>query len=758
MKQQFPKTISGRQILWQSLGLLAVLGASYGLTGRCQGGMGHIVAATRAVSGLTLLFFVPGVLFVPWVWRRPDAKLSAVLGWAFAANVVLFIATISVIKCLGATVTSGTFLSAIAGVSLLAGAIFHRRFQSWTVANDFAGLVSYTAVGAVLLLAFVGLTSAPPFPSEHDYLTTRDAWRQLAGMATTPVDLARRGASYTFAEGWRKVRERRYELTGHRAAIRFQNSGRRFTFRFSAVVQNYEAFDVCAKLSYAGESVRSAIAPGRFLRGRYWDSRQSNNVMVSEPIVVLPGQTELVVQLTRGSGEMLRQPCHVVLHDFSNLSQPALWKRFSRRFIITRADDVRQHLSLARSLADSMLPMANTGHYFIVDFPLHYYFNAAALALLGDRIESLWLAHLAKMIVVLAIMLRLALSAAHSDGWLKRAGNRLLVLLPTALMLMNLSKFLPIGEGAIFHDGTIVMLLAAMVLFTAEKQWALVTVFACLAALTQRPTIFFVGVFLLFGLLLGQDRKPLARCLLSYLAFLAVLALGIVVAGKLTGESSYWRHTLAHEDSRKLVLVREALHIPGVTIPYMLRRTWAFWLLILTGAGFLPLAMLAGCRRLSVWILAATLMYLLPISLGYIHRIHYASTPVVMLCAAGVLAIATWGRKRKILAGPLVIASSLACVACIAPTSRDWDLGFGDRVLYASLSHLAIADGFMARGARFAEAEDHAAAIQDFKRAAMESPRHRGRAYAQIAAIYDQQGRPEMARHWRHKAQALAQR
>lgn len=738
-----------------SLGVLVVVIVSSALAGRWHGVVGHAVAGVHAVSGLALLFFFPGILFVPWVWRRPRPPLSAVLGSAFAANLVIFVVVTTAIKCLGGTVTSGSFLAAVAAVSLLAAAGSYRRFRTWTIVNDFAGIGFDVALGTVLLLVFVGITSAPLLPSEHDYFTGHDAWHRLGSMVVTPVDMAGRGASYTFEHGWHRAGEHRYEFMGQSAAIAFRNSGDRFTFRFSAVVQNYEPFDVCAHFIHDGEDIASTIAPARFLRGRHWDSRQSNNAMVSASLVLPPGQTTLVVELSRADGRPHAQPYRTLLHDFSNLDGSTLHERFSRCFVITRADDFRQHVSLARSLAVSMLPMGNNGHYFIVDFPLHYFFNMSALALLGDRVESLWLAHLAKMVLVLAMLVRLPLSHVNAEAWLKRMGNRLLVLVPAAAMLMNLSKFLPIGEGAVYHDGTIVMLLTAVVLFTAEKQWLLVTVFACLAGLTQRPTIFFVGAYLAAGVLIGPHRKPLVRCLVGYAAFMSLLALGIFAAGHVTGEWAYWQRSLAYEDTRKLTLVREALRIPGETIPYMLERTWALWLLILAGTGFLPLAMLAGCGRLSACLLCTTLLYLLPISLAPVHRIHYAALPVVMLTAAGALAVAGWRQKLRTLLCPLVVASSVACVAYIAPASSDWELRFGDRVLYASLPHMAIADGLMARGTRRAQRGENAAAIRDFRRAAMESPRHRAQAYAQIASVRDEQGRPDQASQWREKARAL---
>ena len=749
VEHQNGKTVSGLRILWVSAGSVVALGASIVLTGRCTGALAQFVMALRAACGLTILFFVPGLFVVPWICRQGTPSLSVALGWAFACNVVLLVSATTALKCFGGAITPGSFFVVLTLLSLLTGAAFLLRFRHWTVRNDMLGLGCCIGVGSLLLLAFVALTTRPILPSEHDYFTNRDSWKQLAAMAAMPIDLAQRGASYEFGDGWHKTGEHRYQPAGRRAMIRFHNPGPRFTFRLSVVVQNYEPFDVRVDLEYASERIHSRTVPSRFIRCKFWDNRQSNNAMTVVPVAVLPGATELTISLGREGDGVLPSAVDLIVHDFSNLDRDALWKRFARRFIITKIDDVRQHLSLARSLEESLLPVDNTGRTFILDFPLHYWLNIFTLALLGDRIESLWLGYLARMIIVLVVLLRGALPSPNTGG-------RHLITLLAALTLMSLAKFLPIGEGAIFHDSTIVMLLAALALFAAEGQWPLAVVMACLVSLTQRPIIMYVGLFMLLGLVWRQDRRVLMRCLAIYIGFLLLAGAVTLAVGKATGDWAQWQERFAREDSRKFDLLREMVHIPGVTIPYLLRRTWTFWLLILTGAGFLPFAMLAGRDRLSVWVLVTTLLYLLPVTVGYIHRIHYASVPAAMFCLAGLRALATMSSVRRRWIGAMAVGASAACVTYVATASRDWDLRSGHRTLYASLPPADVADGYLARASDLARAGRTPAALRCFERAAFENPGHRRAAYAAIADVCDATGRHDAAQQWRQKVQALA--
>jgi len=727
------------------------------LTGRCTGALGQFVTAMRTVSGLTVLFFVPGVFVVPWICRQSAPNLSAALGWAFAGNVVLLVAATTALKYFGGSVTAGSFFVVLTLLSLLTGAAFVMRFRHWSVRNDMEGLGRYTGVGAMLLLVFVALTTRPMLPSEHDYFTGRDSWKRLAAMATVPIDLAQWGVSYELDDGWSKVGEHGYRPSGLQARIRLRSPGPRFTFRFSAVVQNYEPFDVRVTLQYAGERVHSVVVPSRFIRGKFWDSRQSNNAMVVALIPVLPGETELIVSLSREGGVALPPAVDLIVHDFSNLDKDALWRRFSQRFLIAKIDDVRQHLSLARSLLVSLLPVANTGDTFTADFPLHYYVNSFGLALLGDRLETLWLIHLAKLVVALGLVMRLARPPASERPDAVGAGTRWLVLILTTLVLMNVSRFLPIGDDAAYHDNTIILLLVAMTLFAVERQWALMVVFACLASLTQRPTVIYVGLFMLGGLVWRPYRSGMARSLLAYIGFLVLLAMAICVVGRATGEWSEWRESFAQGDARRLALVHEMRHIPGVTIPYLLRRASVFWLLMFAGAGFLPFLLWPRGGRVAAWVLGATVVYLLPITVGHILRIHYLSLPAVMLGAASARSIVAWDGRRKLCVGLPAVLISAACVVYIAANSRDWELNFGDRVLHFSLPHRAVADGYLNRGIRRAQSGDSNAAIRDFRRAATESPRHRIAACQAMARIHEARGRPAIAERLRRQARLLAQ-
>jgi len=320
---------------------------------------------------------------------------------------------------------------------------------------------------------------------------------------------------------------------------------------------------------------------------------------------------------------------------------------------------------------------------------------------------------------------------------------------------MCLSKLLPIGDGAAYHSNTAILLLTGMVLFIWDRQWRLATVFACLASLTQQPTILYVGVLLVLGLWWAQDRRALLRLLLAYGVFLAALVAVATAAYCLTGERMLGQ-TGQGADSARFGLVREALRSPAATVPYLAHRVWVFGLLVLTGTGFLPLALLGGCGRRSLWIMATTVVYLLPVSVGHIYRLHYAAIPATMLCAAAVRSVAEWSTMRRRLVGPLAVATCAACAAYVGTASMDPFLNFGDRVVYSALLP-AIADGFLARGERLAAKGHDAAAIRDFKHATLEDPRFRPVAYANIVKAYVRLGRPDLAAPWHAKLRALTQ-
>ncbi len=442
-----PKRLLFRQVLWGSAALVVGVGGAAAIEPYCGAGGAAAIRAARAIASVLVVLFVPGVFLVPWICRRGATTLSAALGWAFAANVVLLVGLTSVVKYAIGPLSFANLFAPIAVLSLVGGVCVYWRCWDWEVGQDFAGLGRWIAAGAAALLAFAWLTTQPFLPSEHDYFSDANGWQQLAACIAPPVDLAHRGAAYDVVVGEKTRDPHVYRFVQNRLVIRFRNAGPRLPLRITAIVQNFEEQDAAVKCTLAGAAVWSGLAPGRFIRGKYWDNRQSNNVLLSERVYVPSGESDFVVTLRSRDGGALPKGGRVLWHDLANLDRAGLLKRFSKRFVIANTDDVRQHLSLARSLIESLIPIDNTRQYYITDWPLHYYQNAFALVLGGNRLETFWWAHWVKLLLVLAMLVRIGCTGA--DGSLGAARTtKLLVTSLAALALMNTTKALPIGDSA----------------------------------------------------------------------------------------------------------------------------------------------------------------------------------------------------------------------------------------------------------------------------------------------------------------------
>ncbi len=299
------------------------------------------------------------------------------------------------------------------------------------------------------------------------------------------------------------------------------------------------------------------------------------------------------------------------------------------------------------------------------------------------------------------------------------------------------------------------LLVAAMVLFMVQRRWRLFFVCGCLASLTQHPTILLVGLLMGAGLLWSEERPAMVRCLVGYAGFLVVCGLVLFAVGHLVGDWPQWEFRLRHDDSRRFDLLREAWAIPALTVPYILERAWAFCVLQLAMVGFLPLVLLAGCRRFSLWLVIATALYLLPVCASTIHRIHYVSLPIVTLMAASLPVFGSWRKKRRVAVGVLALVVGVGCTFRLSTASRDTSFRFSEQVLYASAPPPALAAGLMDWAKRLQRHGKLRPAIQALKRAALESYTHRAPAYEWIAALYDEQGDPAAAGRWRARARAL---
>ncbi len=747
------RSIPASAVVWASVCAAAGLGAAGWLEGVLGEPVAGFACVARAACGVVVVFFVPGAACALWWSRRKVLSLSALLGWGYAANVALLTLATTVIKATGARVTFVNLWLVVAAATLLAAAAARGWARDKRVRNDFAGWGWSVIAGWAAMFVYAGFTVRPFLPSEHDYFSDRDGWTQLAQMAAEPLDLRGRGVRVEFARGWRREGAHRYRFVGREAAVHFHNPGPAFPFRFAAVVQNYERYDVLADFVYAGRLIGRRVAPGRFIRLLYWDNRPSNNVMVVLPMQVRRGDTDLVIRLRRADGGPSPESMRVVLHDFSNLGRRELLRRFSRRFMIGNTDDVRQHFSLARSLLVSLIPVDNTRRYYITDWPLHYYHNSCALALMGDRMETLWVLHWFKMMLVLAVLVRLGAAAAEANlgRWRKAAAAAL-----AALTMMSMTKALPIGDAAAYHDNTEMLCIAGMLLFGLERDWPLFLTCACLASLTQHPTILLVGLLIVVGMAWREDRRALGRCLFAWAAFLVLCLAALYVIGHAAHDWPYWRRRLLSDDNRRFSLLAEAARNPSSSLGYLLERMRAFWSLVLMMSGFLPLFLLGGCRRFSLWAAAATALYLLPVSASSIHRIHYVSLPVMMFAAAGIHAAAGWPRRRFVILAPLCVLVFAACAARLTGASRDTSFTFGHYVLHSSAPFNTLARGRMEFAARLASEGRPAAAIEQLRQAALEDPAARAAAYAGVAEIYERMGDSARAARWRARSRRAA--
>ena len=417
-----------------------------------------LCAAIGAATGLCLVLFVPGMLYVP-IWERRE--WVPVRGGALYS---LLAAGLTTVACHAVThkivVLSGYLAEywnmwggavAFAVVGALASAKWGGAPDGLGSSREMTrggrGIGWAVFAGGATLLAFVLATSSPRFVEETNYWPDK-VYADFSKLNFGHTDLDAAGVEVSYGSAWTAKGDGVYDLVGEMGRLRIVNRGpTSYPLDLKFVLQNRWDLNLACEITFDGESIGEAALFG-YVRDRFRHSmtaptdrvyltpafdhsldprdRPMHLCLVAPIVAVPPGTHELCARLRPVQPCRSREP-RLTLYDLSNLTASAFGQKLARHFFIGDTGDLYETLDFSRNFREHWIQHSSSydgqqldggGATSISDEPPgHHFLCFLALTFVRDSVTSLSLLYLVELILLFGLVVDLAASDNESFRW-----------------------------------------------------------------------------------------------------------------------------------------------------------------------------------------------------------------------------------------------------------------------------------------------------------------------------------------------------
>jgi len=420
--------------------------------------LARLSTATAAATGLCLVLFVPGLLFVPiwvrrgWVPERGGpfysllaAGLTTVACHAITHKVVVLSGYLAEYWSMWGGAVAFAVVGALASAKWGGEPVGLGSDHSLPTEGRGAGWTVMAGGGA--LLAFVLLVSPPRFVEETNYWPDK-VYADLSKLNFGHTDLAAAGIKVSYGPAWTAKGDGVYDLAGKVGRLHLVNRGATsYPLDLKFVLQNRWDLGLLCEITLddepIGEEALFSYVRGRFKRSMTAPSdgvyltppfdhkldprdRPMYLCLVAPTVFLPPGTHELCARLTPV------QPCRnhgprLTLYDLSSLDGAAFGQKLARHFFIGDTGDLYETLDFSRNFREHWIQHSSSydgrrpdggGATSISDEPPgHHFLCFLALTFVRDSITSISLLYLAELLLLFGLVVDLAASDNESFRW-----------------------------------------------------------------------------------------------------------------------------------------------------------------------------------------------------------------------------------------------------------------------------------------------------------------------------------------------------
>ncbi|MBM4078956.1 MAG: hypothetical protein FJ278_04585 [Planctomycetes bacterium] len=643
----------------------------------------------QALSGLFLIVFGPGCLFVAAMAPPRIESLFPFLALGFGGNALLLIVTTTLIKATGIPITRATLLIDLGALTAIGATACLLQRQPAKVGS---GLVTRALVMAALaLIVPVSLLAvSKPFLAEDDQYLPLDTLRRLPAK-DGPAETRRLVSTWPDVRWLPTADPLQFRVeTGESTLAWFNDRDRDVTLNLCLVVQAYGEGELSfrradtKKPGFSGETRFLDSLNETFHVQPRFDAREHPrnfpppSFIIARDLSLKPGQSSLRINYKSSAAN-----AYLLITDLSGLGRVSFAQEFGKRFLVDNVGDRQSNIELARNLRTRLWLFEHSydgtrhdgGGYTISNLPFPYFLYDFALLLLGDSVSSIHLLYLAELAMLFLIIVRLGCYHEGRPRWPLVA----LALGPVAVYAV-LMRFMV--ESTYIHTLlTLTFLLA--VYYWVEGCSVPFLVFASFTLLTKGGVVLLAFMFAASFLVYRGEWRFAARSLVLLAVVALALAALVFALGQHTGSLEAWRQqSFGRDYGGRFSLLTSALAGQMENLKYVAQGAWRVTWQVALASCFLPLALLAFRKRdkVAVFCVLAALPYHLVICLSnpswqhsshVTHHLNYFVPTAPLLAIAGLRQLARCGRLMLACISAVALAAILACLW--------WSWGFVQR-------------------------------------------------------------------------------
>ncbi len=617
---------------------------------------------------------------------------------SFALGLLAAIALTTAAKAFVPRLTAPLYYALSLGVAAIALVCLRRRVAPARLVAPALATIAWSSVGVAIVIGYTLSTRGFRLVDEDRYWT-QDLYAQVAA---ADFGSALGGVAIEFEDAAGRHEGLTWRLGAQGGAVVVRNPGKEPAARVVRLL-----------VEAHGESKLRIAAPGRPARTLYLQPRfelrhhprnfPPANVMVDVQVHAPPGETRIELALAPWP-----RPDHAAYAWITNAtttSRAAFWRVFNNRYLVANTGDVREQISLARSLLDKPFlysysyngTVFDGGGYTISNLPLPYYVQSFALLLLGDSLLSLHALYLAEIAALYLVLVALMRTRLRSN----RGPAQLVALFPV-LAYATLMRFM--AESLYVHTLLTLLALAGVYCLRRRRygQWAL---YALLGLLTKGGVVL-VGLLAALALIVRPARLDWRK--LAGSTALAAAAAGalLLMAGAATGSLDAWLKLAGGTDyAGRFKLLRALCGGDAAAFEPLAMASWDLTARIALACALLPVFLVFRRDRLSVWLLLTGLVFHAIVCASdvvwgrfgeFVHPLNYFTPAAVLLAVAGGRAVL---HQRQALL-PVAAALGMACLLACRLYVRGYEQHFvSPGVAQREDFALAVNDFLIRRGA-----------------------------------------------------------
>lgn len=596
----------------------------------------------KIISGLTVLFFIPGAVIAILLEKKALVKASILLLKSLAINIAFLICVTTVTKLSGFSVTQNNLIIEIIAASLVFLSILKNK--KVTVENDFKKTSPAIYIAVILLLGFLFIYFGEDLKkSENDFLPdttfekfTREDFKALDYL------------SADYGGGLSRLAEKRFKLEDKEAEVKYYNhSLHSVKVNIRYLIQNFADTKAVFIIKKDNEIILRQDIPSRFIIGKNARNYEANSFLVSKAIVLSPGASKIRLSIDNYPFSTEGEGAGLVINDLTNLGRKQALKFVQKYYSIGDTGDRQEIIEAAENFKDHLFTFTysfdgdrfDKGGYTVSTMPLDSYLVMLNSLILGGGLQGLNYFRIGCLVLMFIFIVNISCQSCKNSQDISLS---VILCLLTMLIYSFLDGF---GREAVDDQFTLpALFFLGGIYFFLEKENKYFLLF-CAFLLLMKPGILLVFAAFFACLIICKETKLVIKNILV-VAVIFVLCLGSILwVGYRHHLLDVWKDILIWEYGDRLNLVWQCFGGGWGHMVYLCKRLFRFTSLVLLGSYLLPLVFLFKKDKTSMVYLTGIGIYYFLLGISYTQRMVYI-IPIILIMP--VIAIRILSAMEKV--------------------------------------------------------------------------------------------------------------